>query len=276
MNDQSVQDVRAFWEKNPLWTGESQFAPGSKDFFEEHSEIVIRDTLAGKLDPKIFPHAGNRSAVLDLGCGPGFWTVQLGQLGCRELWGADLTKNALELAKIRCGIYGITANFRQENAECLSFEDNTFNHVNCLGVIHHTPDTASCVKEIARVLKPGGTATIAVYYRNAALRLWPQFRFLGKLLNKFGAKLKGRGRENIFAINDVDEIVRLYDGAENPIGKSYTRKQFVEMLAPHFVINETYLHFFPARALPFPIPQFIHQFLDRHLGFMIYANCVRK
>ena len=74
---------------------------------------------------------------------------------------------------------------------------------------------------------------------------------------------------------NVDEIVRLYDGVENPIGKSYTRQAFVNMLAPYFEICEVSFHFFPARALPFKLPGRIHRFLDRHAGFLIYAN-VRK
>lgn len=84
--------------------------------------------------------------------------------------------------------------------------------------------------------------------------------------------MKGRGREKIFLERDVDEIVRLYDGAENPLGKSYTRSQFLEMLEKHFVVKDTYLHFFPARALPFRLPAVLHRWLDKRLGFMIYAT----
>lgn len=136
-------------------------------------------------------------------------------------------------------------------------------------------DTEAAVAEIARVLKPGGTASVSVYYRNPILRLWPYLRWIGWPLAEFGAGLKGRGREGIFLEGNVDEIVRLYDGADNPIGKSYTRDQFVAMLGRHFEVRETYLHFFPARALPFRIPAKLHRWLDRHLGFMIYAT-VRK
>ena len=88
--------------------------------------------------------------------------------------------------------------------------------------------------------------------------------------------MKGRGRENIFSEGYVDEIVRLYDGKDNPIGKSYSRAQFVSMLEKHFEVVETYLHFFPARALPFGIPRALHRWLDRRLGFMIYATLRRS
>jgi len=96
------------------------------------------------------------------------------------------------------------------------------------------------------------------------------------VLHKLGAKLPGRGRENIFALNNVDEIVRLYDGLENPIGKAYSRSAFVAMLSPYFEVKETYLHFFPARTLPFHIPGWLHRMLDQHAGFMIYATLRKK
>ena len=130
--------------------------------------------------------------------------------------------------------------------------------------------------EIARVLAPGGTASISVYYRNALLRMWPLLSPVGRLVHRLGGGLKGRGREHIYAVRDADEIVRTYDGAENPVGKSYTRRQFVALLEPHFVVKETFLHFFPARTLPFALPRAVHRWLDRRAGFLIYASVRRR
>lgn len=211
--------------------------------------------------------------ILDLGCGIGFWTVEFGMRGLSSnLYAADLTDNALGLTQKRLALHGLKADLSQQNAENMTFSDGFFDHVNCQGVIHHTPNTPATVTEIARVLKPGGTASISVYYRNVFLRTWKLLRWIAWPLSIVGGGLRGRGREKIFSESNVDEIVRLYDGSENPIGKSYTRKQFIDMLEPHFTVEETYLHFFPARALPFPIPKALHRWLDKHLGFMIYAT----
>lgn len=86
--------------------------------------------------------------------------------------------------------------------------------------------------------------------------------------------LKGRGREKMSSVSDADEIVRLYDGAENPIGLCYDRDEFAQLLEP-FEWDDFYFHFFPARAVPVPLPAPLHKLLDRKLPFMIYAN-VRK
>jgi len=270
--DPGLAEVRAFWEANPLWTGESAHPPGSRPFFEEHRQVVIGDCLGGTLDPRTLPAPAHRHRVLDLGCGPGFWSIELGAGGCTGLVSADLTLNALRLTRARCAAYGLRSLLTQQNAERLGFPDDAFAHVNCQGVIHHTPDPEACVQEIARVLQPGGTASISVYYRNAFLRFWPALSWLGRLLHAAGARLRGRGREAIFRLSDADEIVRTFDGAGNPIGRCYSREEFLALLRPHFAVEETFLHLFPSRTLPFRLPRALHTFLDKRAGFMIYAS----
>lgn len=274
-----LQQVKSFWEKNPLWLGESKYKPGSLEFFEEHRKIYIDDCFAGNFDVRFLPPPrakGQAMNILDLGCGIGFWPVEFAMRGQYNITVADLTEKALELTLDRCEKYDLKVDTHQENAESLSFSDETFDHVNCIGVIHHTPDTERAIQEIARVLKKDGTALISVYYKNILLRLWPYLRWSGYLLYILGGGLCGRGRDKIYIEKDADEIVRLYDGADNPLGKSYNKSQFIEMLAPYFIVEEVFFHFFPARTLPFRIPQKLHRWLDSNSGFMIYAQVRKK
>src|SRR5207245_4997879 len=53
------------------------------------------------------------------------------------------------------------------DAENLDFNDNSFDLVYSHGVLHHTPDTARAVREIHRVLRPGGRAVVMLYHRNS-------------------------------------------------------------------------------------------------------------
>jgi hypothetical protein len=115
-----------------------------------------------------------------------------------------------------------------------------------------------------------------VYYRNIYLSSWPVLRWAARVLAFIGARLLGRGRETIYTMNDVDDVVRMYDGATNPIGKAYSKRGFLEILTPHFIVDETFLHLFPARTLPFRLPRFMHRMLDRHTGFMIYARVHKR
>lgn len=272
----TIEDVKKFWETNPLWVGESKFEPCTRQFFEEHRKIIIEDCLAGRLDERCFPKGLNKRRVLDLGCGPGFWTIELARRGCQDIVAADLTERALELVRRRCQIYGVVATVVQQNAENLTFKDKTFTHVNCQGVIHHTPDTEKCIKEIARVLVDNGTASLSVYYRNIYLRTWPILKWAGKVISKMGGGMSGRGREKIYEVKSVNEIVRLYDGKDNPMGKCYTMRQVKAMFSPYFIVRDVYFHLFPARSLPFRLPQIIHRYLDVHTGFLVYVNLEKR
>ena len=55
----------------------------AREYFDEHRRVIIEDGFAGRLDERLVPDEAHKDAVLDLGCGPGFWTVELGRRGCR-------------------------------------------------------------------------------------------------------------------------------------------------------------------------------------------------
>lgn len=275
----TIKDVKEFWEDNPLFSGESKFKVGTKEFFEDHRRIYMDDVFAGDFPKELFiPEKLSKNVrILDLGCGVGFWTVELliqGQF--KELYAADLTKRAIDLTKKRLNLYGLKANLSIQNAEKMTYDDDFFGHVNCQGVIHHTPDIEAAIREIARVLKKGGSAYISVYYKNIFLKIWSKISFFGKILNKLGIGLRGRGRESILTCSDPDEITRLCDGDKNPIGKSYTKDQIERMVQLFFEIEKIFFNFFPARVFPFKIPKFIQRFLSRNFGFLIHLNLRKK
>ena len=276
MSKADIKSVEEFWNSNPLFSGESEFEPGTRAFFEDHRSVYIEDVFANRFDKQKYLPPKTDLSVLDLGCGIGFWTIELLLHHPYQLVAADLTQRALDLTAKRLEMYGLEAELRKENAERMTFPDETFDHINCQGVIHHTPDTARAVSEIARVLKPGGTANISVYYRNIFLRNWKTISPMAKFIGRLGGKLKGRGRENIFFEDDINNITRLYDGDKNPIGKSYDRKMLIELVAPYFDVEESFLNFFPARSLPISIPRGLHRYLSRKMGFMLHFNMRKK
>ena len=74
----SIEDVRNFWQTNPLFSGESRFDVGSKEFFEDHKRVYLDDVFTGNFrDQLLIPQDLLPEAkILDLGCGIGFWTVE--------------------------------------------------------------------------------------------------------------------------------------------------------------------------------------------------------
>lgn len=274
----TIDDVKNFWENNPLFSGESKFELGTKDFFEEHRKVYIEDVFVNTFPEELFiPNIDKSDRLLDLGCGVGFWTIEMLQRGkYSNMYSADLTQTAIETTQKRLKLYNVESNLSIQNAECMTYESNFFSHINCQGVIHHTPNTEKTIEEMARVLKTNGTAYISIYYKNFFLRNWNVLKVMGKLLSKLGAKFKGRGREDIFLKDDVDEITKLYDGDKNPIGKSYSKEEALQLVEEFFYVEKVFLNFFPARSLPFKIPKFLHKFLSKNFGFMIHLNLRKK
>jgi SAM-dependent methyltransferase len=277
VSEESIHRVKNFWESNPLWVGESSFASGSREFFQEHSRVVIEDCFAGKMDDRIFPsvEASKKMKVLDAGCGIGFWLEQFGQRGFEDCIGIDISNSALHLAKRRMSLLGLPINCIEGNIESLPFENETFDHVNCQGVVHHTPQPERALDEIWRVLKPNGTANISVYFENFLLRHFGTLQPLLRGLGRIGFGLRGRGRESLLFSSSKEDLVRQFDGNENPVGVCYSRHAFELLIGHGFHIREVYLHFFPRRAT-FCTPNFVHRFLDKKMGFMIFASIEKK
>ncbi len=274
----TIEEVKQFWESNPLFSGESQYEVGTPEFFQEHRQVYVDDVFAGRFpENDLIPLFQEGAKVLDLGCGAGFWTTEI--LRRREgvkVWAGDLTKAAIDLTAKRLSLQGLDADLSIQNAERMDFPDYFFDHVNCQGVLHHTPRPDLAIEEIARVLKRKGTANISLYYRNVFLRNWHLLRPLGTLMAKFGAALKGRGREKIFEEKDVDALTRLYDGEDNPIGTSYDMEGCKALVGAHFDIGKSFLFFFPARSLPFSLPKKMHRFMSKNFGFMVHLHLVKK
>lgn len=69
----------------------------------------------------------------------------------------DITPRMLENAQQHLTEKGVTnANYQIADAENLPFNDDRFDFVTCRIAPHHFPDCAKFVREVARVLKPGG------------------------------------------------------------------------------------------------------------------------
>ncbi len=104
---------------------------------------------------KFIPADGNGKKMLDLGCGTGYHLAQYRQRGY-ELTGVDGSEDMLnEARKINPEI-----DFYQGDVENVPLPDASFDYVVCIEVLRYLPDINPCLREIARVLKPGGTALV--------------------------------------------------------------------------------------------------------------------
>lgn len=273
MRPATTNDVRVFWEEHPLFAGESSHEPGSPAFFAEHEAAALREH-GGRIHPIHFRGLTPGARVLDVGCGNGFWTVQLARRGFKVTAG-DLTVRALELTRQRLALEGRAATLCEFDAAALPFPDGSFDHVNCQGVLHHTLDPARCIAEFARVLTVGGTACFSVYFRSLPLRSRLLFRVVRGVAGRF-MTLPGRGREGIFEISDPAAFVARYDGAGNPRGLAFTRAELLDLVRPHFTVLESARIGFPRRTLPVAMPDAVHRALSARLGLMLVLRGRRR
>lgn len=104
------------------------------------------------------------ASFLEVGCGTGFFASQIVNAG-HTYEGVDISDTALETArKRRLG----RASFANASAEALPFSDSTFDRVVCCEVLEHVDDPPQAVRELHRVLKPGGMLVASVPgYTNA-------------------------------------------------------------------------------------------------------------
>ena len=99
---------------------------------------------------------GASGPLLDLSCGPGVFTRALAAAapGARVV-GLDISRAMLEVAAGRNRGYGNVVLVRAD-AHKLPFADASFQHVNNAGALHAYDDAEQALREVQRVLKPGG------------------------------------------------------------------------------------------------------------------------
>jgi SAM-dependent methyltransferase len=136
-----------------------------------------------RLEPFILDFARfadwNQKRVLEIGVGLGADHQRFVESGAK-ITGIDLTPRAIELTEQRLAVFGVHSDLRVADAENLAFPSGEFDLVYSWGVIHHTPDTQRVVRQIYRVLKPGGIARVMIYnkWSLVGLMLWLRYGFL--------------------------------------------------------------------------------------------------
>src|SRR4030095_1012047 len=163
-NAELKERVRQFWQEHPCGTKFTEAPPGSRRFYELVEQHRSKRERHIPPAPAFASTSGLR--VLEIGCGLGTDGAQFAKAGA-DYTGIDLTEAAVELARQRFQLSTLRGTFQVGDAEKLDFPDNTFDVVYSHGVLHHTPDIQSAIREIHRVLRPGGRAKVMLYHRNS-------------------------------------------------------------------------------------------------------------
>lgn len=121
-------------------------------------------------------HLPSAGRVLDIGGGPGRWTIWLAERGYQVVL-ADLSPNLLDIARQQIEQVGVgrrvEAIIEADACDLSRYADASFDAVLCLGPFYHLPETsarAQAAGELQRVLRPSGMVFVALMPRSAFVR----------------------------------------------------------------------------------------------------------
>ncbi|HEX7661533.1 MAG TPA: class I SAM-dependent methyltransferase [Pseudonocardiaceae bacterium] len=100
--------------------------------------------------------------AMELGSGTGFFLLNLMQAGVAEKGSVtDLSPGMVRVALHNAEMLGLPVDGRVADAERIPYDDDTFDLVVGHAVLHHIPDVPAALREVLRVLKPGGRFVFA-------------------------------------------------------------------------------------------------------------------
>ena len=214
--------AREQWSQDPCGAEyDREHELGTREFFERVEQHRYSEYAPWM--PRLMGFQKYRDArLLEIGCGMGTDLLQFSRGGARCV-GIDLTPRSIEITQHRFKLYGADGAFMISDGENLPFRSESFDVVYSNGVLHHTPDTEGAIREVHRVLRPGGVAKVMLYHRNS-LNYWLEIVLRRGVLG--GQFLRGSSAEEI-----MSEVIEFSDHGATPLVKVYSRKQARELFS---------------------------------------------
>ena len=134
-----------------------------KSFDQSQADPQELESLFGRYF-SIFPwqRIGRESVGADIGCGSGRWSIFVApRVGHLHL--IDASPEALAVAGRNLG-HLPNVSFHASSVDQIPLPDGSLDFAFSLGVLHHVPDTAEAIRDIAAKLKPGAPLLLYLYY----------------------------------------------------------------------------------------------------------------
>ncbi len=125
--------------------------------FQQLAQRIAQELLAG-------------GSVLEIAPGPGYLCIELARLGPYAMRGVDLSEDMVKIAREKAAQAGIQVEFEQGNASHLPYPRGTFDFLVCRAAFKNFAQPVQALREMHRVLKPGGRGLIVDLRRDASIQ----------------------------------------------------------------------------------------------------------
>jgi ubiquinone/menaquinone biosynthesis C-methylase UbiE len=298
-----LSEVGAFWNTEACGTHFVSDSKNLADFYEKFREQRYRTEWH---IPLLVPFAEAKGkSVLEIGTGNGADAAMFALNGANYT-GVDLTEAALEATRKHFEVLGLQGTFQRENAEQLSFANESFDRVYSHGVLHHTPNPQQAIDEVWRVLKPNGRAITMLYHKNSfnyfvRIMVYMRARVLLKMLSRFGKWNKDRNDVNADIIvgvrgNQSPKVWDIHyqnflkrgwsylkaanfvhhctDGPECPVAFAFSKKEARLLFNKFRGVGFRVAHF-PLRRYSRYFPFALEKFLAQRIGWYLFVFAVK-
>lgn len=179
--------------------------------------------------------------ALDLCCGTGDWTIDLAKIvgTTGKVVGLDFSKNMLEIAnkKIKQANADKQTTLLQGDAMALPFEDNTFDLITIGFGLRNVPDASQVLKEMKRVVKPGGMVACLETSQPENKLVYPFWYLYFKLVPTI-AKLKHNDRKDyVYLQQTTQQFVHVKE-----LKQMFQQAGFINTFYTTFMLGACALH----------------------------------
>ncbi len=159
--------------------------------------------------------AGTSGRVLEIGAGTG-WSFRHYPEAVEEIVALEPDEGLRIRGERRAAESGRAVTFVGGSAESLPFEDDSFDAAVSMAVLCTVPDAASALREVKRVLRPGGALHFVEHVRSGSPRL---ARWQDRLERPWGVLAQGchPNRDTLGALRDAGFEVEIAERGELPL-----------------------------------------------------------
>lgn len=152
------------------------------------------------------------SRVLEVAPGPGYFCIELAKRGAYAITGMDLSRTFVKMAAEKAAAAGVKAQFVEGSASNMPFPKESFDFLLCRAAFKNFADPVGALKEMCRVLRPGGRGLLIDLSRDA------QPNEVSRAVDEMG-------------LSTVNRLLTKLTFRTFLIRSAYTRGEFEQMLA---------------------------------------------